>query len=202
MDLFTACWRAPIERVAIENPEMNDLAIDRMPAELIAPQIVQPFWFGEPAYKATAFYLRGLPHLVATNLMSEPERGGNEWKTWARSTVHRRGQTSGRSGAGHSQALPTPVPISGVAMPRKRWQDDGTGSRTTPGNAPFRYPAGGFGMGGNGICRNAGHAGGRHLGNTARPPGDERSNRPGGYACMTKRHLPPHIYDKKGVLYF
>lgn len=43
VSLFTACWQAPIERVAIENPVMNDLARDRMPADLPAPQIVQPF---------------------------------------------------------------------------------------------------------------------------------------------------------------
>lgn len=55
VDLFTACWRAPIERVAIENPGMNDLSKKRMLADLPAPQIVQPFWFGEPAYKPTGF---------------------------------------------------------------------------------------------------------------------------------------------------
>ncbi|KJZ31602.1 hypothetical protein TW83_08060 [Paracoccus sp. S4493] len=87
VSLFTACWQAPIERVAIENPVMNDLARDRMPADLPAPQIVQPFWFGEPAYKATGFYLRGLPKLVATNVLLEPERGSDEWKAW--SAIHR-----------------------------------------------------------------------------------------------------------------
>lgn len=87
VSLFTACWQAPIERVAIENPVMNDLARDRMPADLPAPQIVQPYWFGEPAYKATGFYLRGLPQLVATNILPEPERGSDEWKAW--SAIHR-----------------------------------------------------------------------------------------------------------------
>lgn len=87
VDLFTACWRAPIKRVAIENPEMNDLAKDRMPADLPAPQIVQPFWFGEPAYKATGFYLRGLPFLVPTKHLTEPERGSDDWKAW--SAIHR-----------------------------------------------------------------------------------------------------------------
>lgn len=87
VELFIACWRAPIDRVAIENPEMNDLARDRMPSDLPAPQMVQPFWFGEPAYKATGFYLRGLPHLVGTNRLSEPVRDTDEWKRW--SAVHR-----------------------------------------------------------------------------------------------------------------
>lgn len=84
---FTACWAAPIERVAIENPEMNDLARDRMPVDLPAPQMVQPFWFGEPQYKATGWYLRGLPMLEPTDRLPEPERGSDEWKIWNR--VHR-----------------------------------------------------------------------------------------------------------------
>lgn len=87
VDLFIACWRAPIARVAIENPEMNDLARDRMPDDLPAPQMVQPFWFGEPAYKATGFYLRGLPQLSPTNKLPQPERGSDEWKRW--NAVHR-----------------------------------------------------------------------------------------------------------------
>lgn len=87
VEIFTACWAAPIDRVAIENPVMNDLARDRMPNDLPAPQMVQPFWFGEPAYKNTGWYLRGLPELQETNRLPEPERGSEVWKRWNR--VHR-----------------------------------------------------------------------------------------------------------------
>ncbi|TWI27861.1 hypothetical protein [Paracoccus sulfuroxidans] len=87
VSIFTTCWTAPIERVAIENPEMNDLARDRMPADLPAPHMVQPHWFGHPEYKATGWYLRGLKALVATDQLAEPVRGSNEWKAWNR--VHR-----------------------------------------------------------------------------------------------------------------
>ncbi len=87
VSIFTACWEAPIDRVAIENPEMNDLARDRMPADLPAPQMVQPFFFGEPAYKATGWYLRGLPPLIETTRLPEPRRGSEEWKRWTR--IHR-----------------------------------------------------------------------------------------------------------------
>ncbi|AGT09337.1 hypothetical protein [Paracoccus aminophilus] len=85
--IFTACWTAPINRVAIENPEMNDLARDRMPADLPAPHIVQPHWFGHPEYKGTGWYFRGLPELVATAPLPEPVRGSDEWRAWNR--VHR-----------------------------------------------------------------------------------------------------------------
>lgn len=87
VSVFRACWEAPIERVAVENPEMHDLARDRMPADLPRPQIVQPYWFGDPAYKATGWYLRGLPELKPTNVLPEPERGSDEWKRWNR--IHR-----------------------------------------------------------------------------------------------------------------
>lgn len=84
LDLFLACWNAPIERVAIENPEVHDIARRRMPADVPRPQVVQPHWFGHPEYKATGLYLRGLPELVPTEKLSEPEKGSSEWKAWNR----------------------------------------------------------------------------------------------------------------------
>lgn len=84
VDLFVACWRAPVAHVAIENPEMHDLARDRMPPDVPKPHMVQPFWFGHPEYKATGWYLRGLLPLAVTNRLSEPEKGSDEWKAWHR----------------------------------------------------------------------------------------------------------------------
>lgn len=108
IDLFLACWRAPVPRVAIENPQMHDLAMKRMPAELPAPQIVQPFWFGHPEYKATGWYLRGLPQLSPTAMLQEPARDSDEWRQWNR--VHRmppgpdRGKERSRSFPGMADA--------------------------------------------------------------------------------------------------
>ncbi|MDF2140824.1 hypothetical protein [Paenirhodobacter sp. CAU 1674] len=87
VDLFTACWRAPVPRVAIENPVMNPHARARLPADLPRPQIVQPWWFGEPFFKATGFYLRGLPRLTETNRLTPPCPGTEAHKQW--SAVHR-----------------------------------------------------------------------------------------------------------------
>lgn len=84
LDLFISCWRAPIDRVAIENPEMHDLARARLPSDVPKPQMVHPFWFGHPEYKATGWYLRGLPALVETHRLGEPEPGSAEWKAWNR----------------------------------------------------------------------------------------------------------------------
>lgn len=85
--LFSACWSAPIERVAVENPVMHKHARARLPDDLPRPQIVQPWWFGDPFFKATGFYLRGLPQLVATNRLTPPAAGTDDHKAW--SAVHR-----------------------------------------------------------------------------------------------------------------
>jgi hypothetical protein len=85
--LFADCWKAPIPRKAIENPVMHKHARARLPADLPRPQIVQPWWFGDPFFKATGFYLQGLPHLVPTNRLTPPKTGTDEHKAW--SAVHR-----------------------------------------------------------------------------------------------------------------
>lgn len=109
VDLFVACWRAPVPRVAIENPEMHDLSRAAMPTDLPRPQMVQPHWFGVPEYKATGWYLRGLPPLVATDRLPEPARNTPEWKSWNR--VHRmppgpdRWKSRSRTVAGMADAL-------------------------------------------------------------------------------------------------
>lgn len=85
--LFSACWSAPIGRVAVENPVMHRHARARLPVDLTKPQIVQPWWFGEPFFKATGWYLRGLPKLSATDKLEPPRPGTEEHKRW--SAVHR-----------------------------------------------------------------------------------------------------------------
>lgn len=85
-DLFSTCWNAPIKRVAVENPVMHRYARERL-SFLPKPQIVQPWWFGAPFFKATGFYLRELPRLEATNRLVPPLRGTAEHKAWSR--VHR-----------------------------------------------------------------------------------------------------------------
>jgi hypothetical protein len=87
VDLFAACWNAPVDRIAVENPIMHKHAKARLPADLPRPQIVQPWWFGEPFFKATGFYLRGLPKLFPTNRLTPPKPNTAEHKRW--SAVHR-----------------------------------------------------------------------------------------------------------------
>jgi len=73
---------APIPFKAIENPVMHAHA-----AVLVQPgrrQVVQPWWFGDPFFKATGFELIGLPPLVATNRLTPPRKGTPEHKAWSR----------------------------------------------------------------------------------------------------------------------
>lgn len=85
--LFSDCWNAPIERVAVENPVMHKHAKERIRNYQAPAQTVQPWWFGDPAFKATSLYLRGLPKLDATDRLTPPATGSEEHKRW--SQVHR-----------------------------------------------------------------------------------------------------------------
>ena len=83
-EFYNLFKNAPIPRKAIENPVMHCHA-----RALIQPgprQIVQPWWFGDPAFKATGFELKGLPPLTATNRLTPPKPGTPEHKAW--SQVH------------------------------------------------------------------------------------------------------------------
>lgn len=76
---------APIKKKAIENPIMHHHARSRI--SLDKRQIVQPWWFGEKAFKATGFELIGLPDLIPTNKLIPPKSGTEEHKEWSK--VHR-----------------------------------------------------------------------------------------------------------------
>jgi hypothetical protein len=69
MEFVMKLYHAPIPRVAIENPVGLLSSRWRKP-----DQIVQPWWFGDPATKTTCLWLRGLPKLVATDVVDKGER--------------------------------------------------------------------------------------------------------------------------------
>jgi hypothetical protein len=84
--LFSACWNADIPYIAVENPVMHPHAMERIENYEPAAQTVQPWWFGDPAFKSTGLYLKRLPPLVATNKLVPPAKGTDEYKQW--SSVH------------------------------------------------------------------------------------------------------------------
>lgn len=86
-ELFSDCWNAPVPRVAVENPVMHRHAKALIRNYQAPSQTVQPWWFGEPQFKATSFYLRGLPPLAPTRKLVPPRAGTDEHRAWSR--VHR-----------------------------------------------------------------------------------------------------------------
>ena len=72
--------RAPIERICIENP------IGIISTHLRKPdQIVHPWMFGDPYRKSTCLWLKGLPPLEPTDVVSEGEvvvHGGKRIPKW------------------------------------------------------------------------------------------------------------------------
>lgn len=87
VELFGFCLNADVPHVAVENPVMHKHAKARIRNYQPATQTVQPWWFGERAFKATGLYLRGLPALVPTDKLTPPKPGTAEHKEW--SAIHR-----------------------------------------------------------------------------------------------------------------
>jgi len=75
----------PIVRKASENPVMHKYARERI--DIGPRQVVQPWMFGERAFKATGFELINLPRLVETDRLTPPKPGTEEHKVWSK--IHR-----------------------------------------------------------------------------------------------------------------
>ena len=78
---FAKFFSGKAPRVAIENPVGLLSSRWRKP-----DQVIQPWWFGDPAFKATCFWLEGLPPLTPTNRLTPPEKGTPAFKAW--SAIH------------------------------------------------------------------------------------------------------------------
>jgi hypothetical protein len=86
IDFFMALTRAPIPRIAIENPVCIMSSVWREP-----DQIIQPWEFGHGETKATCLWLKGLPPLRPTRIVSGREPrvhrmspGPDRWKERSR----------------------------------------------------------------------------------------------------------------------
>lgn len=90
---FRELLTAPIPRVAVENPVMHGFA-----RELIGHhptvQTIQPWQFGHPESKTTQLWLRGLPPLVPTRILTRPASG--HWDNQTASGQNRLGPSPDR----------------------------------------------------------------------------------------------------------
>lgn len=81
VEFYKSLRNVNIKYKAIENPVMHKYAIKRLGA--IKRKIIQPWWCGDPYFKATGFELHNLPPLVATNKLIPPKKGTKEYKEWS-----------------------------------------------------------------------------------------------------------------------
>lgn len=72
--LFSDCWNAPIERIAIENPVMHRHAKALIRNYEPPAQSIQPWQFGHGETKRTCFWLKKLPPLTPTNVVEGREQ--------------------------------------------------------------------------------------------------------------------------------
>ena len=82
-------WNLPIKKIGMENPIPHKYAVDVMGRKY--DQIIQPWQFGHGETKATCLWLKGLPKLRPTNIVSGREArvhketpGPNRWKNRSR----------------------------------------------------------------------------------------------------------------------
>jgi hypothetical protein len=74
-----------IPKIAVENPVMHPYAKDFIGRN--QTQVVQPYWFGDRAAKATCWWLKGLEPLEKTDYIEPPKRGEPEYEEWQ--AIHR-----------------------------------------------------------------------------------------------------------------
>lgn len=86
---------APIKYIAIENPVSVISSKIRKP-----DQIIEPFWFGDSARKKTCLWLKNLPQLKPTNIVSPGDvitfasgRKMSKWMAESRGNGHLRSKT-------------------------------------------------------------------------------------------------------------
>ena len=68
-EFFLELLNAPIEKIMIENPIMHKYA--RRIIEKPYDQIIQPWWFGDAETKSTCLWLKNLPKLRSTNIVTK-----------------------------------------------------------------------------------------------------------------------------------
>jgi hypothetical protein len=85
--LFSDCWNAPIERIAVENPVMHRHAKERIRNYAEPAQSIQPYEFGHQETKRTCLWLKGLPPLKPTTPDVRLPNDPDERRAWSR--VHR-----------------------------------------------------------------------------------------------------------------
>lgn len=90
LDFVRCLLEAPIKRICLENPVSIISSQVRKP-----DQIIQPWQFGHPESKTTCLWLKNLPALQPTDILSIPESG--RWENQTPSGQNRLGPSQERA---------------------------------------------------------------------------------------------------------
>ena len=82
IEFFLLLANAPAPRIAVENPVGIMSSLYGEPT-----QVIQPWQFGHPEFKATCWWLKNLPALKPTEILTPPTNDSPEWNAWNR--VHK-----------------------------------------------------------------------------------------------------------------
>jgi hypothetical protein len=97
-DLFVKLWNAPIAEIGMENPIMHKYAKRLIGVE--PSQIIQPWQFGHGETKATCLWLKNLPLLRPTNIVS-----GREQRIWKMPPGEERSKLRSKTFEGIAEAM-------------------------------------------------------------------------------------------------
>ena len=95
---FRHLMTAPVDRIAIENPIPHRYALDRIGRKY--DQIIQPWQHGHGETKATCLWLKNLPKLTPSNVVS-----GREGKVWKMPPGENRWKERSRTYTGIAEAM-------------------------------------------------------------------------------------------------
>lgn len=98
VQFFLTLWNAPISKICIENPIMHGYAKERIQIE--QSQVIQPWQFGHGEVKATCLWLKGLPPLQSTKVVT-----GRQAKVHTASPGLQRRKERSRTYSGIAQAM-------------------------------------------------------------------------------------------------
>lgn len=91
-EFFKELLTAPIPLIAVENPIPHKYAVEIIGRKY--DQIIQPWMFGHPESKATCLWLKGLPKLIPTNILTKPKDA--KWENQTPSGQNKLGPSASR----------------------------------------------------------------------------------------------------------
>lgn len=91
-EFFKSLLNAPVPKICVENPVMHKYAVEIIGRK--HDQTIQPYEFGHPESKRTCLWLKNLPPLLPTGILSKKE--GTTWENQTPSGQNKLGPSPDR----------------------------------------------------------------------------------------------------------